>query len=115
MSSIDFIDCIVEIFPFRIQTVRTDRGHEWQVIFHWHVDDTGAVASTSNPEPRIKTARPKGPSGLIRKISTSFLTYTDDVDLNAMLAACEEFCNMNRPHGPHGGMIPYYALRSMPG
>jgi hypothetical protein len=27
-SSIDFIDYVVEKFPFRIHTVRTDRGHE---------------------------------------------------------------------------------------
>ncbi len=40
-SSIDFIDYVVEKFPFRIHTVRTDRGHEWQTQFHWHVKDKG--------------------------------------------------------------------------
>ena len=40
-SSIDFIDYVVEKFPFRIHTVRTDRGHEWQAQFHWHVEDKG--------------------------------------------------------------------------
>ena len=30
-SAIDFIDYVVEKFPFRIQTIRTDRGHEFQV------------------------------------------------------------------------------------
>ena len=29
-SAIDFIDYVVEKFPFRIQTIRTDRGHEFQ-------------------------------------------------------------------------------------
>ena len=29
----------IEKFPFRIHTVRTDRGHEFQAKFHWHVDD----------------------------------------------------------------------------
>jgi hypothetical protein len=29
-SAIDFIDYVVERFPFRIHTVRTDRGHEFQ-------------------------------------------------------------------------------------
>lgn len=40
-SSIDFMDYVVEKFPFRIHTVRTDRGHEWQARFHWHVEDKG--------------------------------------------------------------------------
>ncbi len=29
-NAIDFIDYVVEKFPFRIQTIRTDRGHEFQ-------------------------------------------------------------------------------------
>jgi len=35
---IDFIDHIIEKFPFRIREVRTDNGHELQAKFHWHVD-----------------------------------------------------------------------------
>jgi IS30 family transposase len=31
----------VERFPFRIHTVRTDNGHEFQAKFHWHVEDQG--------------------------------------------------------------------------
>ena len=38
---IDYIECVVEKFPFRIQTIRTDRGHEFQALFHWHVADKG--------------------------------------------------------------------------
>ena len=30
-----------EKFPFRIQQMRTDRGHEFQAQFHWHVEDLG--------------------------------------------------------------------------
>ena len=40
-SAIDFIDYVVERFPFRIHTIRTDNGHEWQAQFHWHVEDLG--------------------------------------------------------------------------
>ena len=36
-NAIDFIDYVIEKFPFRIHTVRTDRGHEFQAGFHWHV------------------------------------------------------------------------------
>ena len=34
-NAIRFIDTVIEKFPFRIQTIRTDRGHEFQAQFHW--------------------------------------------------------------------------------
>ncbi len=40
-NAIRFIDHIIKKFPFRIHTVRTDRGHEFQALFHWHVEDQG--------------------------------------------------------------------------
>ena len=40
-SAIDFIDHIIEKFPFRICEVRTDNGHEFQAKFHWHVENLG--------------------------------------------------------------------------
>ena len=40
-SAIKFIEYVVEKFPFRIHTIRTDRGHEFQARFHWHVEDLG--------------------------------------------------------------------------
>jgi transposase InsO family protein len=36
-----FLDYVVERFPFRIHTVRTDNGHEFKAKFHWHVEDLG--------------------------------------------------------------------------
>jgi transposase len=39
--AIEFIDYVIEKFPFRIGTVRTNRGHEFQARFHWHVEDRG--------------------------------------------------------------------------
>jgi IS30 family transposase len=33
-NAIDFINYVVDKFPFRIQTIRTDRGHEFQALFH---------------------------------------------------------------------------------
>ena len=37
-NAIDFVDYVVEKFPFRIQTIRTDNGHEFQWQFHWHLE-----------------------------------------------------------------------------
>jgi transposase len=39
--AIHFMNYVIEKFPFRINTVRTDRGHEFQARFHWHVEDQG--------------------------------------------------------------------------
>ena len=38
-NAIAFIDYVIEKFPFRIHTIRTDRGHEFQAQFHWYVED----------------------------------------------------------------------------
>lgn len=40
-EEIDFVNHIVEKFPFRIQQLRTEREHEFQAKFHWHVEDLG--------------------------------------------------------------------------
>ena len=40
-NAIHFLDHVIKRFPFRIHTVRTDRGHEFQAQFHWHLADRG--------------------------------------------------------------------------
>jgi transposase InsO family protein len=112
-NAIDFIDYVIEKFPFRIHTVRTDRGHEFQAHFHWHVEDKGI---------RHVYIKPRSPqlNGKVERSHRSdqeefyqLLTYTDDLDLNKKLAQWENFYNYNRPHGAFNGKTPYEALRSM--
>jgi transposase InsO family protein len=114
-SSINFIDYVIEKFPFRIHTIRSDRGHEWQAQFHWHVEDKGI---------RHVYIKPRSPqlNGKVERSHRSdqeefyqLLTYTDDVDLNKKLATWEAFYNFNRPHGAHDGKTPYEALRCLLG
>ena len=33
-NAIDFVNYVVKEFPFHIRTIRTDRGHEFQALFH---------------------------------------------------------------------------------
>jgi transposase InsO family protein len=40
-NAIDFINNVVDKFPFRIKVIRTDNGHEFQAKFNWHVRDLG--------------------------------------------------------------------------
>lgn len=34
-NAIDFVNHIIDRFPFRIREIRTDNGHEFQARFHW--------------------------------------------------------------------------------
>ncbi|QGN76971.1 Integrase core domain protein [Piscirickettsia salmonis] len=40
-NAIDFINYVVDKFPFRIKVIRTDNGSEFQAKFNWHVQDLG--------------------------------------------------------------------------
>ena len=111
--AIQFMDYVVQKFPFRIHTVRTDRGHEFQARFHWHVEDLGiqhVYIKPRTPQLNGKVERSH------RTDETEFyqlLTYTDDVDLNTKLAAWENFYNYDRPHLSLHGKTPYEVMRSL--
>jgi transposase InsO family protein len=111
--AIKFIDSVVEKFPFRISTIRTDRGHEFQARFHWHVEDQGmqhVYIKARTPQLNGKVERSHRTDG------TEFyqlLTYTDDVDLHMKLNAWESFYNYDRPHMAHDGKTPYEVMKSL--
>ena len=112
-SAIQFLDYVVEKFPFRISTIRTDRGHEFQARFHWHVEDLGmqhVYIKPRTPQLNGKVERSH------RTDQTEFyqlLTYTDDMDLNAKLKAWEDFYNYDRPHLSLEGKTPYEVMKSL--
>ena len=59
-NAIDFINTIINKFPFRIREVRTDNGHEFQAKFHWHVEDLGirhAYIKPASPQLNGKVER----------------------------------------------------------
>jgi transposase InsO family protein len=111
--AIQFMDYVIARFPFRISTVRTDRGHEFQARFHWHVEDQGIQHVYIKPRtPRLNGKVERSH----RTDQTEFyqlLTYTDDVDLNAKLEAWEHFYNYDRPHIAHDGKTPYEVMKSL--
>jgi transposase InsO family protein len=111
--AIQFIDYVIEKFPFRISTVSTDRGHEFQARFHWHVEDQGLEHVYINPwTPQLNGKVERSH----RTDETEFyqlLTYTDDVDLSSKLEAWENFYNYDRPHMSLEGKTPYEVMRSL--
>ena len=111
--AIQFMDYVIDKFPFRISTVRTDRGHEFQARFHLHVEDLGirhVYIKPRSPHLNGKVERSH------RTDQTEFyqlLTYTDDVDLNEKLEVWENFYNYDRPHISLDGKTPYEVMKSL--
>jgi transposase InsO family protein len=110
-NAIRFVDHVIDMFPFRIQQIRTDRGHEFQALFHWHVEDKGI---------RHVYIKPRSPqlNGKVERSHRSdqeefyqLLNYKNDVDLEKKLSEWEQFYNFARPHGAHKGKTPYESLR----
>ena len=53
-NAIDFVNYVIAKFPFRINTIRTDNGHEFQAKFHWHLEDMGVRHTYIKPRtPRL--------------------------------------------------------------
>ncbi len=112
-NAIRFVDYVIQKFPFRIHTIRTDRGHEWQAKFHWHVEDQGILHAYIKPRSPQLNGKVERSHRTDHEEFYQLLHYKDDVDLNSKLASWEEFYNLHRPHGAHNGRTPYEVLRSM--
>lgn len=110
-NAISFIDHVIEKFPFRIHTVRTDRGHEFQALFHWHVEGKGIRHAYNKPGSPQLNGKVERSHRTDQEEFYQLLTYPDDVDLNKKIDAWEQFYNFNRPHGAFNGKTPYEALK----
>lgn len=65
-NAIRFLDYVVEKCPFRIHTVRTDRGHGVQAPFHWHLADQGirhVYIKARAPQLKGRALAPNGSGG----------------------------------------------------
>jgi len=110
-NAIDFINYVVDKFPFRIHTVQTDNGHEFQAKFHWHCEDLGMRHVYIKPgTPRL--------NGKVERSHSSdktefyqLIDYKGDVDLTKKLNEWEAFYNYHRPHGGLNGKTPYEVLK----
>ena len=112
-NAIDFVDYFIDKFPFRIHTVRTDRGHEFQAQFHWHVEDKGIKHTYIKPRSPQLNGKVERSHRTDKDEFYQLLTYTDNVDLNKKLDEWENFYNFNRPHTAFDGKTPYEALSSL--
>lgn len=112
LSSIDFLNYVVQKFPFRIHTIQTDNGHEFQSKFHWHIQDLGMNHRFIKPGTPQHNGKVERSHLTDKKEFYQILDYTDDVDLRKKISKWEEFYNFNRPHGAFNGKTPYETLKS---
>lgn len=107
-SAIAFIDHVLERLPFRVHTVQTDNGSEFQARFHWHVEDRGIRHVYIKPmTPRLNGKVERSH----RTDDEEFYQFLDpELDLDGLhdkLAAWERYYNYERPSAALGGKTPY--------
>jgi transposase InsO family protein len=112
VNAIEFVNYVVRKFPFRIKSIRTDRGHEFQAKFHWHVEDLGMEHHYVKPRTPQLNGKVERSHLTDEREFYQLLTYKDDVDLKEKLSHWEDFYNFERPHGAHQGKTPYEILKT---
>ena len=113
-TAIRFLDEVMARLPFRIETVQTDNGAEFQSGFHYHVLDRGIGHVYIRPA----TPRLNGKVERSHRIDADEFykllegVVIDDTGLfKERLREWEDFYNFDRPHGGLGGQTPYEKLR----
>jgi transposase InsO family protein len=113
-NAIDFIDYVLSRLPFRVQTVQTDNGTEFNTQFHWYLQDRGIRHVYIRP----RTPRLNGKVERSHRIDEEEFyrllegVVIDDVGgFNDKLQEWENYYNYHRPHGALSGQSPYERLR----
>ena len=102
-----------EYLPFRIHTIRTDRGHEFQAFFHWHVADKGIRHVYIKPRTPQLNGKAERSHRTDKQEFCQLPTYKGDVDLGKKLAEWESFYDYHRSHSAFAGKTPSaYPVRS---
>lgn len=110
-NAIDFMNYVIKKFPFRIHTVQTDNGHEFQAKFHWHVEDIGIRHVYIKPGTPRLNGKVERSHGTDKDEFYQMMEYKNDVDLNKKIREWEKFYNYQRPHGGLKGKTPYEVLK----
>lgn len=111
LNAIDFINYVIKKFPFRIHTIQTDNGHEFQAKFHWHVEDLGLRHVYIRPGTPRLNGKVERSHGTDKEEFYQMIKYKNDVDLEKKIREWENFYNYNRPHGGLKGKTPYEVLK----
>ena len=92
---------MLKIYKRHTQTIRTDRDHEFQALFHWHVADSGMEHVHIKPRTPRLNGKVERSHRTDKDEFYQLVSYKGDVDLEKKLAIWERFYNNARPHGAH--------------
>ncbi|PRP61482.1 IS481 family transposase, partial [Bacillus halotolerans] len=92
-NAIDFINYVVDKFPFRIKVIRTDNGSEFQAKFNWHVQDLGMDHVYIKPGTPRLNGKVERSHRTDKQEFYQLIDYNGDVDLHDKLAEWEAVYN----------------------
>ena len=110
-NAIEFIDYMRKNFPFRIHTIQTDNGHEFQTKFHWHCEDLGIRHVYIKPASPHLNGKVERSHKTDKQEFWQLVEYVDDIDIKAKLKEWEQYYNCHRPHTALAGRAPFEVLR----
>ena len=110
-NAIAFIDYTRKLFPFRIHTVQTDNGHEFQIKFHCHVEDLGMNHVYIRPRTPRLNGKVERSHRADKEEFYQLTEFTNDIDIHKRLKEWEKFYNHHRPHFGLKGKTPFEVLR----
>lgn len=110
-NAINFLDSVIQSFPFRIKYVQTDNGHEFQSKFHWYAQDSGIIHQYIKPASPHLNGKVERSHLSDKQEFYQLLNYTGDRDLKQQLKEWENFYNFHRPHTALKGKTPYEILK----
>ena len=113
-TAIQFAEDVLRRLPFRVLTIQTDNGAEFQSRFHWHLESRDIRHVYIRP----RTPRLNGKVERSHRIDDQEFYQlldkkgvTDDIHLfNEKLREWEDYYNYHRPHGALDGQTPYERL-----
>ena len=111
INAMDFVDYVIEKFPFRIQMIAPIAAMNSRPNSTGMSRIAAFDTSTSSHDRLSSTARSSARTAQIRKSSISFsVTKTMSISKPNWRTG-ERSYNLARPHGAHNGKTPYEALR----
>ena len=114
-TAIQFVDEVIRRLPFKVFSVQTDNGAEFQSGFDWHLVDLGIKHKCIKPRtPRINGKVERSHRTDVQEFYTLLDKdgVSDDIHLyNEKLREWEDLYNFHRPHGGLDGHTPYERLK----
>src|SRR3954447_15140606 len=113
-TAIRFIDDVRRRLPFRVQTVQTDNGAEFQTQFHGHLHDLDIQHVYIRPRSphlngKVERSHRVDDQEFYQLLDADGIR--DDIHLfNDKLKEWEDYYNYHRPHGALDGQTPYERL-----